>query len=172
MYITSKTAADGTPLFVLNFNPNENAKKATLSGTMIYGSEDYLIREIKANLSEKFTANSEHLPNNNGHWRKRTFYNRTTIFNLYNNKYALTYLSYRVYGDSEVSKQINQIGGFVELLVDSLEENPIQPNNKHFYHRERLTPLGKNYKTSYWKKFNVVPLTYKEEQMLKLINEP
>ena len=63
------------------------------------------------------------------------------------------------------------MGGFVELLVDTIEENSAQPNKEHFYLREKLTPLGKNYKTKYWKKFNVVPLTYKEEQMLKQINK-
>ncbi len=146
-------------------------KKATLSGKMIYGAKDYLIREIKVDLDLKFVTNSEYLPNNNGHWRKRTFYNRTTLFNLYNNKYALTYVSYRVYGDSEIFNQINQIGGFVELLVDSVEENAPKPNANNFYTDSRLTRLGKNYKTKYWKKFNVVPLTYKEEQMLKEINK-
>ncbi len=171
LYITAKTAADGTELYVLNFNPIDNAKKATLSGKMIYGAKDYLIREIKVDLDLKFVTNSEYLPNNNGHWRKRTFYNRTTLFNLYNNKYALTYVSYRVYGDSEIFNQINQIGGFVELLVDSVEENAPKPNANNFYTDSRLTRLGKNYKTKYWKKFNVVPLTYKEEQMLKEINK-
>ena len=53
LYITAKTAADGTELYVLNFNPTDNAKKATLAGTMIYGAKDYLIREIKADLAEK-----------------------------------------------------------------------------------------------------------------------
>ncbi len=171
LYITAITAADGTELYVLNFNPIDNAKKATLSGKMIYGAKDYLIREIKVDLDLKFVTNSEYLPNNNGHWRKRTFYNRTTLFNLYNNKYALTYVSYRVYGDSEIFNQINQIGGFVELLVDSVEENAPKPNANNFYTDSRLTRLGKNYKTKYWKKFNVVPLTYKEEQMLKEINK-
>lgn len=171
LYITAKTAADGTELYVLNFNPIDNAKKATLSGKMIYGAKDYLIREIKVDLDLKFVTNSEYLPNNNGHWRKRTFYNRTTLFNLYNNKYALTYVSYRVYGDSEIFNQINQIGGFVELLVDSVEENAPKPNANNFYTDSRLTRLGINYKTKYWKKFNVVPLTYKEEQMLKEINK-
>ncbi|KAA5535242.1 carboxypeptidase-like regulatory domain-containing protein [Paenimyroides baculatum] len=171
LYITAKTAADGTELYVLNFNPIDNAKKATLSGKMIYGAHDYLIREIKVDLDTKFITNSEYLPNNNGHWRQRTFYNRTTLFNLYNNKYSLTYVSYRVYGDSEVRNQLNQIGGFVELLVDSVDENPSKPNSENFYTDIKLTPLGKNYKTKYWKKFNVVPLTFKEEQMLKEINK-
>ncbi|RRA97098.1 carboxypeptidase-like regulatory domain-containing protein [Paenimyroides viscosum] len=171
LYITAKTTADGTELYVLNFNPIDNAKKATLSGKMIYGAKDYLIREIKVDLDLKFVTNSEYLPNNNGHWRKRTFYNRTTLFNLYNNKYALTYVSYRVYGDSEIFNQINQIGGFVELLVDSVDENPAKPKSENFYTESKLTRLGKNYKTKYWEKFNVVPLTFKEEQMLKEINK-
>lgn len=171
LYITAKTAGDGTELYVLNFNPIDNAKKATLSGKMIYGAKDYLIREIKVDLDLKFVTNSEYLPNNNGHWRKRTFYNRTTLFNLYNNKYALTYVSYRVYGDSEIFNQINQIGGFVELLVDSVDENPAKPKSENFYTESKLTRLGKNYKTKYWEKFNVVPLTFKEEQMLKEINK-
>lgn len=171
LYITAKTAADGTELYVLNFNPIDNAKKATLSGTMIYGAKDYLIREIKANLAEKFMDNGEFLPNNNGHWRKRSFYNRTTIFNLYNNKYSLTYTSYRVFGVSQVFNRLNKIGGFVELLVDSVEENPTAVNPNKFYTESKLTRLGKNYKTKYWKKFNVVPLTFKEEQMLKEINK-
>lgn len=171
LYITSKTDGEGTELYVLNFYPVSQAKKATLAGTMIYGKEDYLIREIKVNLDPKFIANSLHLPNNNGHWRKRSFYNRTTIFNLYKDKYSLTYVSYRVYGDSEVANQLNQIGGFMELLVGSIEENPPKPNPADFYQFYKLTRLGKNYKTKYWQKFNVVPLIYKEEQMLKLINE-
>lgn len=171
LYITAKTAADGTELYVLNFNPIDNAKKATLSGKMIYGAKDYLIREVKANLAEKFMDNGEFLPNNNGHWRKRSFYNRTTIFNLYNNKYSLTYTSYRVFGVSQVFNRLNKIGGFVELLVDSVEENPTAVNLNKFYTDIKLTPLGKNYKTKYWEKFNVVPLTFKEEQMLKEINK-
>lgn len=170
LYITAKTAADGTELYVLNFNPTDNAKKATLAGTMIYGAKDYLIREIKADLAEKFTANNTFLQQNN-HRFKRSFYNRTTIFNLYNNKYSLTYTSYRIFGVSQVFNQLTKVGGFVELLVDTIEENSAQPNKEHFYLREKLTPLGKNYKTKYWKKFNVVPLTYKEEQMLKQINK-
>lgn len=171
LYITAKTAADGTELYVLNFNPIDNAKKASLSGTMIYGAKDYLIREVKANLAEKFMDNGEFLPNNNGHWRKRSFYNRTTIFNLYNNKYSLTYTSYRVFGVSQVFNRLNKIGGFVELLVDSVEENPTAVNPNKFYTESKLTRLGKNYKTKYWQKFNVVPLTFKEEQMLKEINK-
>lgn len=170
LYLTTKTAGDGTNLYILNFFPIDNAKKATLSGTIAYGSDDYLIREIKVNLAEKFIANNEFVQQNN-HNFKRSFYNRTTIFSLYNNKYALTYTSYRIYGVSKVLNQLTKVGGFVELLVDSIEENPAQPNKDQFYFREKLTPLGKNYKTKYWKKFNVVPLTFKEEQMLKLINE-
>ncbi len=170
LYITSKTAADGTELYVLNFNPIDNAKKATLSGTMIYGAKDYLIREVKANLSDKFMNNNEFTQQNN-HRFKRSFYNRTTIFNLYNNKYSLTYTSYRIFGVSQVLNQITKVGGFLELLVDSVEENPAKPNANNFYTDIRLTRLGKNYKTKYWKKFNVVPLTYKEEQMLKEINK-
>lgn len=171
LYITTKTAGDGTELNILHFTPTDDAKKATLLGTVVYGAQDYLIREIKANLAEKFMDNSEFLPNNNGHWRKRSFYNRTTIFNLYNGKYSLTYVSYRVFGVSQVFNQLNKIGGFVELLVDSVEQNPATVKPETFYTREKLTPLGKNYKTKYWKKFNVVPLTYKEEQMLKQINK-
>lgn len=170
LYITSKKAGDGTELQILNFYPTDKAKRATLSGTVIYGAKDYLIREINVELHPKFHANSEFLPNNNGHWRKRSYYHRKTIYNLYNNKYSLTYMSYRVYGDSEVSNQLNQIGGFVELLVDSIDENPSKPNANDFYSDVKLTRLGKNYKTKYWQKFNVVPLTYKEEQMLKQIN--
>ncbi len=170
LYITSKKAGDGTELQILNFYPTDKAKRATLSGTMIYGAKDYLIREINVELHPKFLANSEFLPNNNGHWRKRSYYHRKTIYNLYNNKYSLTYMSYRVYGDSEVSNQLNQIGGFVELLVDSIDENPSKPNANDFYSDVKLTRLGKNYKTKYWQKFNMVPLTYKEEQMLKQIN--
>ena len=170
LYITAKTAADGTELYVLNFNPIDNAKKATLSGKMIYGAKDYLIREIKADLSEKFMNNNEFTQQNN-HRFKRSFYNRTTIFNLYNDKYSLTYTSYRIFGVSQVMNQLTKVGGFVELLIDSIEENPTVPNQENFYTRTNLTPLGKNYKTKYWEKFNVVPLTFKEEQMLKEINK-
>jgi len=170
LYITSKTAADGTELYVLNFNPNENAKKATLSGTMIYGAKDYLIREIKANLAEKSMNNNEFSQINN-HRFKRSFYNRTTIFNLYNNMYSLTYTSYRIFGVSQVLNQLTKVGGFVELLVDSVEENPTLPKSSNYFLDEKLTRLGKNYKSKYWQKFNVVPLTFKEEQMLKQINK-
>lgn len=170
LYITSKTAADGTELYVLNFNPNENAKKVTLSGTMIYGANDYLIREIKANLAEKFMNNNEFSQINN-HRFKRSFYNRTTIFNLYNNKYSLAYTSYRIFGVSQVLNQLTKVGGFVELLVDSVEENPTLPKSSNYFLDEKLTRLGKNYKSKYWQKFNVVPLTFKEEQMLKQINK-
>ena len=59
----------------------------------------------------------------------------------------------------------------MELLIDSIEENPAKPNSENFYTENKLTRLGKNYKTKYWEKFNVVPLTFKEEQMLKEINK-
>ena len=170
LYITTKTSGDGTELNILHFNPADNAKKATLSGTMVYGTQDYLIREVKANLAEKFMANNEFMQQNN-HRFKRSFYNRTTIFNLYNNKYSLTYTSYRIFGVSQVLNQLTKVGGVMELLVDSVKENPATVNSDKFYTREKLTPLGKNYKTKYWQKFNVVPLTYKEEQMLKQINK-
>lgn len=170
LYLTTKTAGDGTELNILHFNPTDNAKKATLSGTVVYGAQDYLIREIKAGLAEKFMSNNEFMQQNN-HRFKRSFYNRTTIFNLYNNKYSLTYTSYRIFGVSQVLNQLTKVGGVMELLVDSVEENPATVKPETFYTREKLTPLGKNYKTKYWKKFNVVPLTYKEEQMLKQINK-
>lgn len=170
LYLTTKTAGDGTELNILHFNPTDNAKKATLSGTVVYGAQDYLIREIKAGLAEKFMANNEFMQQNN-HRFKRSFYNRTTIFNLYNNKYSLTYTSYRIFGVSQVLNQLTKVGGVMELLIDSVEENPATVKPETFYTREKLTPLGKNYKTKYWKKFNVVPLTYKEEQMLKQINK-
>lgn len=170
LYVTQKTTADGVALNVLHFNPIDKAKKTMMSGTVIYGADDYLIREIKANIDPNFVANSEYLQQNN-HRFKRSFYNRTTIFNLYKDKYALTYTSYRIFGVSEVVNQLTKVGGFVELLVDSVEENPTQPKAEKFYTNEKLTPLGKNYKTKYWEKFNVVPLTYKEEQMLKQINQ-
>ena len=169
LYITRKTTADGIALNVLHFNPIDKAKKTMMSGTVIYGANDYLIREIKANIDPKFVANSDYLQQNN-HRFKRSFYNRTTIFNLYNNKYALTYTSYRIFGVSEVLNQLTKVGGFVELLIDTVEENPIQPKAEKFYLNEKLTPLGKNHKTKYWEKFNVVPLSFKEEQMLKQIN--
>ena len=169
LYITAKTAADGTELYVLNFNPIDNAKKATLSGKMIYGAKDYLIREIKADLSEKFINNNEFTQQNN-HRFKRSFYNRTTIFNLFNNNYTLAYTSYRIFGVSQVANQLTKVGGVMELLIDSIDENPTIPNPDTFYMRRNLTPLGKNYKTKYWEKFNVVPLTFKEEQMLIEIN--
>jgi|GEM_PF-1641764 len=170
LYITAKTAGDGTELYVLNFNPIDNAKKATLSGTMIYGAHDYLIREIKANLSEKYITNNEFTQQNN-HRFKRSFYNRTTIFNLFNNNYTLAYTSYRIFGVSQVADQFTKVGGVMELLIDSIEDNTTIPNQEKFYTRRNLTPLGKNYKTKYWEKFNVVPLTFKEEQMLKEINK-
>lgn len=170
LYITAKTATDGTELYVLNFNPIDNAKKATLSGKMIYGAKDYLIREIKADLSEKFMNNNEFTQQNN-HRFKRSFYNRTTIFNLFNNNYTLAYTSYRIFGVSQVANQLTKVGGVMELLIDSIEENPAKPNSENFYTRTNLTPLGKNYKSKYWEKFNVVPLTFKEEQMLKEINK-
>lgn len=169
LYLTRKTTADGVDLNVLHFNPIDKAKKTMMSGTVIYGAKDYLIREIKANIDPNFIANSDYLQENN-HRFKRSYYNRTTIFNLYNNKYALTYTSYRIFGVSEVLNQLTKVGGFVELLVDAVEENPAQPKSDRFYLNEKLTPLGKNYKTKYWEKFNVVPLTFKEEQMLKQIN--
>jgi len=169
LYITSKKAGDGTELQILNFYPTDNAKKATLSGTVIYGAKDYLIREIKAELAPKFLNNNEFMQQNN-HRFKRNFYNKTTIFNLYNNNYSLTYSAYRVFGISEVINQLTKVGGFMELLVDSIDENPSKPNANDFYSDVKLTRLGKNYKTKYWQKFNVVPLTYKEEQMLKQIN--
>src|SRR5690606_690195 len=53
LYITTKTSGDGTELNILHFDPIDNAKKAILSGTVIYGAQDYLIREVKANLAEK-----------------------------------------------------------------------------------------------------------------------
>ncbi|WCM42011.1 carboxypeptidase-like regulatory domain-containing protein [Flavobacterium sp. CBA20B-1] len=170
LYLTSKTAGDGTELYVLNFSPIENAKKATLSGTMIYGSNDYLIREIKANLADKFMSNNEFMQQNN-HRFKRSFYNRTTIFKIFNSNYSLAYTSYRIFGVSEVLNQLTKVGGFMEILIDSTEQNPNLPAADAFYTREKLTPLGKNYKTRYWEKFNVVPLTYKEEQVLRLINK-
>lgn len=169
LYITRKTTADGVDLNILHFNPIDKAKKTMMSGTVIYGANDYLIREIKATIDPNFIANSEYLQVNN-HRFKRSYYNRTTIFNLYNNKYALTYTSYRIFGVSEVLNQLTKVGGFVELLVDAVEENPTQPKSDRFYLNEKLTPLGKNYKTKYWEKFNVVPLIFKEEQMLKQIN--
>lgn len=170
LYITTKTAADGTELYVLNFSPIDNAKKATLSGKMIYGAKDYLIREIKADLSEKFINNSEFTQQNN-HRFKSSFYNRTTIFNLFNNNYTLSYTSYRIFGVSQVADQLTKVGGVMELLIDSIEENAAKPNSENFYTENKLTRLGKNYKTRYWEKFNVVPLTFKEEQMLKEINK-
>lgn len=71
LYITAKTAADGTELYVLNFNPIDNAKKATLSGTMIYGAKDYLIREVKANLADKFMNNNEFTQQNNHRFKRK-----------------------------------------------------------------------------------------------------
>ena len=67
--------------------------------------------------------------------------------------------------------QLTKVGGFVELLVDSVEENPTLPKSSNYFLDEKLTRLGKNYKSKYWQKFNVVPLTFKEEQMLKQINK-
>lgn len=170
LYITSKTDAEGTELYILNFSPTEGAKKAMLKGTMVYGAKDDLIREIKTELATEFINNSDFRMYTN-HLYKRSFYNRTTLFNLYNNNYSLAYVSVRVFGVSEVRNQLTQVGGIVELLIDSIEENPKKPNPDDFYVYEELTPLGKNYKTRYWEKFNVVPLTYKEEQMLKEINK-
>jgi len=170
LYITSKTDAEGTELYILNFSPTEGAKKAMLKGTMVYGAKDDLIREIKTELATEFINNSDFRMYTN-HLYKRSFYNRTTLFNLYNNNYSLAYVSVRVFGVSEVRNQLTQVGGIVELLIDSMEENPKKPNPDDFYDYEKLTRLGKNYKTRYWEKFNVVPLTYKEEQMLKEINK-
>src|SRR5690554_4298691 len=170
VYMTSKTDAEGTELYILNFSPTEGAKKAMLKGTMVYGAKDDLIREIKTELATEFINNSDFRMYTN-HLYKRSFYNRTTLFNLYNNNYSLAYVSVRVFGVSEVRNQLTQVGGIVELLIDSMEENPKKPNPDDFYDYEKLTRLGKNYKTRYWEKFNVVPLTYKEEQMLKEINK-
>lgn len=170
LYITSKTDMEGTELYVLNFSPVENAKKAMLQGTMVYGAKDDLIREIKVDLATDFINNSDYRMYTN-HLFKRSFYNRTTLFSLHNNKYALAYVSYRVFGVSEVQNQLTQVGGFVELLIDSIEERPVKPNSNDFYQYNKLTRLGKNYRTKYWQKFNVVPLTFKEEQMLKEINK-
>lgn len=170
LYITSKTDVEGTELYILNFSPTEGAKKAMLKGTMVYGAKDDLIREIKTELATEFINNSDFRMYTN-HLYKRSFYNRTTLFNLYNNNYSLAYVSVRVFGVSEVRNQLTQVGGILELLIDSIEENPKKPNPDDFYVYEELTPLGKNYKTRYWEKFNVVPLTYKEEQMLKEINK-
>lgn len=168
-YLTAKTASDGTDLYVLNFNPTPNAKKATLKGTMVYGANDYLIREIKANLDDLFLQNSEFAQQNN-HRFKKSFYNQTTLFKLYQNKYTLAYTAYRIFGVSEVFNQLTKVGGFKELLIDSVEENFENPNKNNFYIHSTLKPLGKNYSTKYWEKFNVVPLTFKEEQFLKSIN--
>ena len=170
LYITRKTDADGVDLNILNFTPIDKAKKTTMSGSVIYGANDYLIREIKGTIDPNFVINNEYLEQNN-HRFKRSFYNRTTIFNLYNNKYSLTYTSYRIFGVSQVMNQLTKVGGFVELLVDSVDENPAKPKSENFYTESKLTRLGKNYKTNYWEKFNVVPLTFKEEQMLKEINK-
>lgn len=170
MYLTTKKSTDGIELNILNFNPVDDAKTATLSGTVTYGAKDYLIREIKANLDPKHLKNNKFNQQSN-HRFKRSFYNKTTLFNLYNGKYALTYTSYRIFGVSEVANQMTKVGGFVELLVDSVNDSFNKPNPHDFYDSNKLTRLGKNYKTNYWQKFNVVPLTYKEEQMLKQINK-
>lgn len=170
MYITRKVDSEGTELNVLNFNPIDGAKKATLSGTVIYGKTDYLIREIKADLDSKFLNNNEFMQQQN-HRFKRNFYSKTTLFNLFNNKYALTYTNYRIFGISEVANQITKVGGFVELLVDDVTEEFKKPNTVDFYDSVKLTRLKKNYNTKFWEKFNVVPLTYKEEQMLIQINK-
>lgn len=170
LFITSKKASDGTELFILNFKPIQNAKKAILKGTMVYGANDYLIREIKTDLDDLFLQNSEFAQQNN-HRFKKSFYNQTTIFKLFQNKYTLAYTSYRIFGVSEVFNQLTKVGGFKELLIDSVEENFENPNKNNFYIHSTLKPLGKNYSTKYWEKFNVVPLTFKEEQFLKKINQ-
>lgn len=170
LFITSKKASDGTELFILNFKPIQNAKKAILKGTMVYGANDYLIREIKTDLDDLFLQNSEFAQQNN-HRFKKSFYNQTTIFKLFQNKYTLAYTSYRIFGVSEVFNQLTKVGGFKELLIDSVEEKFENPNKNNFYIHNTLKPLGKNYSTKYWEKFNVVPLTFKEEQFLKKINQ-
>lgn len=170
LFITRKIDSEGTELNVLNFTPVDGAKKATLTGTIIYGTTDYLIREIKADLDAKFVSNNEFMQQQN-HRFKRNFYSKTTLFNLYKGKYALTYTNYRIFGISEVANQITKVGGFVELLVDDIATEFPKPKSVDFYDSEKLTRLKKNYTTKFWEKFNVVPLIYKEEQMLKQINK-
>lgn len=170
LYITTKKAADGTELNILNFSPVTNAKNATLTGTVTYGAKDYLIREVKAGLAPDYIKNSQFQQQPN-HRFKKSFYNKTTLFNLYNGKYALAYTAYRIFGVSQVANQLTKVGGFVELLVDTVDESFAKPNPQDFYDSNKLTRLGKNYKTKYWQKYNVVPLVYKEEQMLKQINK-
>lgn len=170
LYITTKKAADGTELNILNFSPVTNAKNATLTGTMTYGAKDYLIREIKAGLDPNYLKNSQFQQQPN-HRFKRSFYAKTTLFNLYNGKYSLAYTAYRIFGVSQVANQLTKVGGFVELLVDEVNESFTKPNPHDFFDSNKLTRLGKNYKTRYWEKYNVVPLIYKEEQMLKQINK-
>ena len=171
MYITRKVTADGVELNVLNFAPIDNAKNATLKGTVVYGKDDYLIREIKAELDPKFKINSKFEQQQSNHRFKTSFRNKTTLFNIHNNKYTLAYNSVRIFGVSNVLNQVTKVGGVVELLVDHIDDKFPKPNKNDFFTRMKLTPLGKNYKTKFWEKFNSVPLIQSEEQMLKQISK-
>src|SRR5690606_22377751 len=88
LYITVKTAVDGTELYVINLKTIDYVNKATVSDKMIYCAKDYFIRYMKVDLDLKFVTIRDYLRNYNGQMPKRPSYNRTPLFNLYTNKYA------------------------------------------------------------------------------------
>src|SRR5690554_313356 len=168
--LTQKTGADGRTLTILHFEPESNAKKVALKGTMVYDEEKKLVLDIEMSVHPDFIENLT--------MRNRVFFRfklnnvvRKTIFNIDGNRYYLSYKMGRIHGTVERETERFYAGGNYELVIVDTKMDNLQPNPDLIYHEPTLERLGKNYTTPYWKEHNTLVLSEKEKAVLGRLNE-
>lgn len=168
--LTQKTGADGRTLTILHFEPESNAKKVALKGTMVYDEEKKLVLDIEMSVHPDFIENLT--------MRNRVFFRfkpnnvvRKTIFNIDGNRYYLSYKMGRIHGTVERETERFYAGGNYELVIVDTKMDNLQPNPDLIYHEPTLERLGKNYTTPYWEEHNTLVLSEKEKAVLGRLNE-
>lgn len=168
--ITRKTTENGLEIEVIEIKPLPEVEKMLIGGYIIYDATKKLILEYDLKVSEAHKKYAK-LKNMILFKGKLNDFGIKTSFKYIDDKYIPNYkkINFELY--LKFGKMVNDnLSGTSDVLVNSYQdENVIFPEKDQFYKESSLYENGMNYTTEFWKTNKAMPLSEKEETILKQI---
>lgn len=168
--ITRKVTENGTELEIIDIKAKPEIQKVLVEGYIIYYPEKKLILEYNLKMSDVHKKYSE-LKNALLFKAKVNDFGIKVSFKENGSQYIPNYkkINFDVY--VKFGKMINDnLSGTADVLVNSYQdENVVFPQKDKIYKESSLYESGTNFRTEYWKTNQAMPLSEKEEAILKQI---
>lgn len=171
-YAQTKKTADGSSIDIVSFEPKEGVEEELMyTGTVVFDSKTKLILDVEVEFSP------EHKKYNEIHSiliakLKFNDMGRKAKYKIDGDKYVLVYYQskanvYLKFGD----KINNTFDSTCDLTVLNYKEGEFKINKENKFKGTSLFMNGNKYTEEFWKKYNVILLSDKEEKLLKSLQQ-